>query len=546
MSSDASHFDAALAAMSADELRRFLREFSRQLGPAAREHLQGALMERAARGPSGWRPSPPPSDVATQVQQFLDAANKTGAANPERVDEFLRKGNQAFLAGDMPAARAILGPLLTAIAEGGFDLGQEETEEEVLMEPLRPCVARFLVAVYLTTPLAQRADSLLAALETVNPVGNLSEPLRDMEQVATAPLPELDAFLPLWISALRHKHVSGTREWESPGGRRLREAVTRAEGIAGLGRLARASKQPQALQAWCTALVERGQWREALHAFEEAASLVSSEFWRGSFLDGAALATRELGHGDFTQRLATAWRAVPSLQRLLRWLEAGDPSATTLKKRATLELAQPPTRSPLLLGVLHLVAGGFESAAHLLATAPGLGWSNAGHPGHVLFPAFAWLLGGAPEGSLCSELIAPLSCPPGALPGSAAGDSAPLEPASGDAALHTPALLTVLERDDLARRLTPATQQKLRDTLRQAAWARAMGVIHEKRRRHYGHAALLAACCVELDHAASPGDRADRWVTSLRAETKRYPAFQAALEAALKRARRTPPHRDID
>jgi hypothetical protein len=217
-----------------------------------------------------------------------------------------------------------------------------------------------------------------------------------------------------------------------------------------------------------------------------------------------------------------------------------------LKKRATVELSHPPTKSRLLLGVLHLVAGDFESAAHLLAAAPGLGWSNEGHPGHVLFPAFAWLLADAPEGSLRSELLAPLAQSPSSLPGVEAWDMEPLEPAPSGPALLTPALLTVLQRDELARRLTPAMQQLLRDTLRQAAQARVMGVIHEKRRRHYGHAAQLAACCVELEYAAGQGDLAEHWASSLRAETKRYPAFQAALQAALPRVRRSQPHRATD
>ena len=73
-----------------------------------------------------------------------------------------------------------------------------------------------------------------------------------------------------------------------------------------------------------------------------------------------------------------------------------------------------------------------------------------------------------------------------------------------------------------------------------------MGVIHEKRRRHYGHAAQLTTCCVELGHVAGQGDLADHWAASLQAETKRYPAFQAALQAALQRARRSQPRQAIE
>jgi len=38
--------------------------------------------------------------------------------------------------------------------------------------------------------------------------------------------------------------------------------------------------------------------------------------------------------------------------------------------------------------------GEFEAAAKLLASAPGLGWSDSEHPGHMLFHVFCQLLGG--------------------------------------------------------------------------------------------------------------------------------------------------------
>jgi hypothetical protein len=46
--------------------------------------------------------------------------------------------------------------------------------------------------------------------------------------------------------------------------------------------------------------------------------------WRGELLDGAALAAQELGRSDLSTRLETAWRAAPTLTRLLRWLAKGD------------------------------------------------------------------------------------------------------------------------------------------------------------------------------------------------------------------------------
>ena len=52
------------------------------------------------------------------------------------------------------------------------------------------------------------------------------------------------------------------------------------------------------------------------------------------------------------------------------------------------------------MGLLHVVYGDFAPATALLAQANGVGWSFAEHPGHLLFPTFTWLLGGAPAATL--------------------------------------------------------------------------------------------------------------------------------------------------
>ena len=543
MHSGNDRFKAALEAMDAEELRAFLREFSRRLEPKGQARIQEALLQHASKA-SGWKPLPPPSHTAARVNQFVAAARELGVATPEQVDELLREGNQAFRAGDMPVARAIFEPLLRALSDAEFDLGQDETYDEVLTESLPECAGRYLVAVYLTTPLPQRAEALKLALESTEAVGSILEPLHTMEQAANAPLPELSTFLPSWVSVLRSQPTSSGGPWENPGDRWLREAVTRAEGSEGLGQLAQSTKQPETLRAWCKSLVEQGQWKQALRAFEDASRLVESRLWKGDFLDGAALSAHELGHRNLTQRLATAWRTAPSLARLLRWLAAGAPSTAALKKRASLERARPPRKSARLMGVLDLVAGDFEAAAKRLAVAPGLDWSDDEHPGPVLFAACVWLLGEPPANTLCSVFVAPLRQPPSPFsdleewdeeldPGL---DEEPFEPELPRLALPAPDLLSVLRRAELERHLLPATRQLLRDALRMAARTRVAGVLHDKHRREYAHAAQLVACCVEVEHAAGQGDLAAHWAAALLEETKRFPAFQAELRSALEQA----------
>jgi hypothetical protein len=67
---------------------------------------------------------------------------------------------------------------------------------------------------------------------------------------------------------------------------------------------------------------------------------------------------------------------------------------------------------------------------------------------------------------------------------------------------------------------------------RMAAEKRIEGILKESRRRYYGHAATLAACCL----AVAPKDRQNGiadWIAQLQATYSRRHAFKDALEAAM-------------
>jgi hypothetical protein len=58
---------------------------------------------------------------------------------------------------------------------------------------------------------------------------------------------------------------------------------------------------------------------------------------------------------------------------------------------------------------------------------------------------------------------------------------------------------------------------------------RLAGVTGRKRRRHYGHAAQLVAACV----ACGESPEAARWLSTIRAEHRRFPALRAELDRAM-------------
>jgi len=515
----------AIEAMTAEELRSFVLDVLERLDEEQRGAIIDALIARAAS--SGWKPASPSPRVLEEVREFARAARRTGSADPEDVDGYLRQGSRAFLAGDYAIARQVFETLLVPLAEAEIDLGQHETVDEVLTVDLHECAARHVASVYTTTPIDDRVEAVWRAIHAVHGVASFWEPLAEMERVAAGSLPDMDAFLPRWLRHIeRQPQPEG--DWEQDRDRWLREAVSRLEGVGGLERIARRTKRPEALLAWCEALAEKGDWAGALRACEEAAGLTANPHWRGDFLDGAALAAQQLGQGDVVDRLEAAWVGSPSLMRLARWLGAGAPTVESMVERARSAIARCPAKARCQRGLLHLLAGDIYDAAKLLAKAPGLGWSDDDHPGHLLFAAFAGLLARGTKAGLCAELFAELNVML----------QDPADMWSGEEAEGRPSLATTSVAD-LIRSCRPEVRIDSREraivleAMQSAAEKRVEGILANKRRRHYGHAAALVACCLEVSPTAGKQQEVKDWIDELRKKYSRFPAFREELRNAL-------------
>lgn len=512
--------DAALAAMGADELREVVRDILLELDERAHARVISSLINRAARGGSGWAPAALSDRDVSEVLTFAEAAERRGHADPSEMDEHLRRGSTAFLRKDYTAAQRIFGALLRPIGEGEIDLGQHEMVDEVLGVDPGECAAQYVVSVYMTSAPGQRADAVRSAIDEAHGVGHFWEPLREMERVAVEPLPAFDHFLPRW-RALIEQQTAGERrsDWDTEEDRWLREVVRRLEGADGLAKVARSTRRADDLRAWCKGLVEAGAWKAALPAFDEAAELVADkEYARGEFLDGAALAAQELGRGDLPGRLERAWRAGPSVPRLRRWLGSASGKAAILR-RAAQALEACPKQAHRQRAFLHVLQSDFDPAAKLLASAPGLGWSDGEHPGHLLFPVFEALLGGRRT---------PAS-PPMAHSGMGVEELEMMTADKDEPRLTTPSVDELLKQAGVEGIPDTAVRRAVLAAMRQAAENRLAGVTEQKRRRHYGHAAELVAACVACD--GSP--EAASWLASIKTEHRRFPALRAELDRAL-------------
>jgi hypothetical protein len=335
-----------------------------------------------------------------------------------------------------------------------------------------------VASVYLTTAPKDRARAVHQAIDAVQGLSSIWEPVGQMERVATGPLPELDAFLPRWVRYLERRPTPA-EAWESGRDHWLREAVRRLEGIAGLERIARKTRKPETVRAWCDAVVEERDWGEALRAYDAATRLVRGSDWRGMFLDGAALAARELGRPD-ARRLHAAWLGAPSLVRLLRWLGAGSPPATALVKRARQAIRRCPKKAGRQLGLLYILTGNVVAAAELLEAAPGLGWSSEDHPGHVVFPAFAALLAGRARAKLGPQFFARLQEAPRDPFDTAIGEDGDVERPT----LSTPSVGDLIATAGSGAGIDAKSRDAMLQAMRRATRKRVEGLVGNKRRDH--------------------------------------------------------------
>lgn len=175
-------------------------------------------------------------------------------------------------------------------------------------------------------------------------------------------------------------------------------------------------------------------------------------------------------------------------------------------ERAGAALEAVPAGAARQRALLHLLRGELDAAATLLADARGLGWSDAEHPGHLVFPLFVALLGGAKVTVQLPRDYADMS--------SHMDDDRPK--------LRTTGFDELLQIADVILPEDEGIRSSMIAAMRTAAEKRVEGVTAKKRRRHYGHAASLA-----VEYARADGSSAGKaWLLELTDEYRRYPALK--------------------
>lgn len=455
-------------------------------------------------------------------------------------DDYFSQAQDAFLAGRLSLARAAYRRLFDAFEldeEVGTFCGPEPAPDMVQVD-LPEAQARYLRAVYETTTADDRAAVLAEEWFDLLHLGAGAEvSLAAVRESRRQDLPQLERFLPAWITQLRS---SGR---EGPQVRKLlTEATELHGGFDGLADLARRGGPDRAdlYLDWVRALRSAGRRTDAKNAAHEALDALKGD---GSAWAHIAEELADLTRGDAAQVTAArrlAWRASPSQARLLA-LHRAATHATEARELMAKELAALEASGTLgtlnggLRAALMLLAGWTEGAAKLLDEPTD---HSAGRPArHVLVP---YLLASGCAGPQHPEwpsmrLAGLLATVDNAnLWGWWTGVDLPDRDRSSDD--DTPSLAGLLveqirtETDDeqmLWKRLDAA----LRDVDRLVD-----AIVSGKVRGQYARAARLLTCCAEALTVADGADAGTALVGRWRARYPRHSAFQRELDGAIGKA----------
>ena len=516
-----SQIQSALEAMNVDELRSSLREILLQLDRKGFSRFSDMLLTRASQAAGGWRAAKPARKDMVRVMNVIEVALKTGYTEPDQINDCLYLANQAYLAREYQNARVIFAALLPPLFDGEIDVGQYELISEILTVDEDECVNRWLVSVYMRTPIETRAGEIF---KTLKECGGVREPLARMERTALEALPDFDIFLRHWdeyLKRLPHPATGRKVYYENDTADWRREAIGRLEGVDGLERHARKTREYDDLDVWCREVVRsRESATSPLEAYEISARLVKGKRHRATFLDRAARIAQELGAKDVPVRLKAAWIAEPNLTRLVRLLGSGDVTKNAIRRRIPAILKKCPKKAHDQLALLYLLSGRPGDAARLLTRAPGLGWSLDNHPGHIVFRSFAGLLARDERDEISLAVFEELSEIPWSLDVDSPGN---------ELRFSTPSVHDLVFATRSGNKLKRADRAIMLASMQTATEHRLRAILGEKHRRYYDQVAMFMACCVELAPQVGRENEFQNWFLEIKREFSRFSAFQQEL-----------------
>jgi hypothetical protein len=547
--------EARLEECSPEELRSLLRALAARVRPSDRLAFLHTL-----RAPS----SP---DDALRQDELLDDISELAHALPEKskawdedwldeggpgpyaelvepVTALFARAQEASERGQYPLARSAYSDLF-ALLHYEDEHGRGLHPEHLPAVDLPEARARYLRAVYLTTPPERRAPVLLEELRLMRSLlpGGPRPLVQEWLDISSEPLPDRDAFLREWIALLRSHEDPDAHAW-------LREAVRLAEGAQGLRALAfsQPERHPRAFLELLSVLQREGSPQEVLSTAREALDALPPGLpLRAALADVLASTAERLGQPDTVR--AARWEAFvsrPTLSRLLdlRGLHLMDPAARHLAdvlqqpRRTSGSLVQSPGEDDLetparvdrrLAAQAWLLARQWEPAHQLSASESAIGWTYGDNPQGAVVPCFLVLLSGQPLGALPRNVarLWEWGLDAGVQAGQWSAGDARHDEALRERLSHAyKEVLPTFVLDD-------AERERMLEWCLEVARKRASTLVSRQKRRSYDKAAVLLAACAEVLWLRGEEGRGNVLLAGFREGFRRHRAFQAELEAAV-------------
>lgn len=563
--------EARLEACSEEELRALLRALAARVRPSERmaflETLSHPSGPASAREPV--RQEALLEDITELAQELAERMEKADTWEDDFHEEdtlgpyedflaplthLFERAHEASERGQYPLAREAwqaLFALLQREDDFGRGLRAEEVSSHVDLPEAR---ARYLRAVYVTTPPEQRAPVLLEEMRRMRSL--LPEGPRPLMQewldISSEPLPDSDVFLRDWAALLRQQSGPDAEAW-------LREAIRLSQGTRGLRELAfsEPTRHPRAFLDLLAALEREGKPREVLSTAREALDVLPPTLpLRAAVADFLASAAERLKQPD-TVRTARweAFVARPTLARLLDLREprASESARAQVMRRAARHLEEvlhqprgpsgsmvapsgdedalevPSRVDRRLLAHAWLLAHDADAAHPLAATESAIGWTYGDNPQGVVVPCFLVLLSGQSPEELPRNVARLWQW--GLEVGVQAGDWYAAE-ARGDEALRSRLARAYAEALP-AFSLEPSERERLLEWCLEVARKRVSTIVSRQHRRSYDKAAVLLAACAEVLWLRGEEGRGNVLLAGFREGFRRHRAFQAELDKAV-------------
>ena len=368
-----------IATIAMEDLREMVLAFAESV--EASERL--VFLERFGARPA--RPLEPIEALLTDVELLEEEAESTGEPRWDDDDDYrdrhgwssddefrepdwapnlvelLRRAGVVFLRGDPAAAVQAYERLFSVAAaaiENGWSVATEPSETDVMRE----AAARYLRAVGECGKREDRPDRLRRAASLLGRalLGN-GVSYAAVEGARAAAPAAREMLLEDWVSALAPLVERDDPYYGDWAHRLLLEVVEQLEGLPGLAQLARRGgrRAGRNFVAWFDAARRQGDDATALIAGEEGLRSLRRSAERAALAERVAMMAHAAGRlEDAVVARVEAWDSLPSLDRLLKIVEAARRAEVEEATITELAKRRPPSGVPAPIRVVLLVLGG--------------------------------------------------------------------------------------------------------------------------------------------------------------------------------------------